>query len=265
MIRAYFSVFRMRFKMETQYRGAVLGGTLCQMFFGLILIALYRTLFFSRPQGDTSLSRTVTYVWLQQAFFRMILSSDADLTDKIRTGSIAYDLCRPMDLYAFYYLRILAQKLVGSVMRAVPMLALAAVLPGGWGLSAPASPAALAYALVSLLLGMVCVCAFENVSMGITMRTIDGKGVQAMLNLLMTTFCGNILPLTLFPASWQRVMGFLPFSQMLDAPIRLYTGQWAAAELPRALLMQCAWTATLMALGIFIWKKNLRRIVVQGG
>ena len=265
MIRAYFSVFRMRFKMETQYRGAVLGGTLCQMFFGLILIALYRTLFFSRPQGDTTLARTVTYVWLQQAFFRLILSSDADLTDKIRTGGIAYDLCRPMNLYAFYYLRILAQKLVGSVMRAAPMLLLAALLPDGWGLSAPASPAALLYALVSLMLGLLCVCAFENVSMGITMRTLDGKGVQAMLNLLMTTLCGNILPLTLFPAAWQRVVNLTPFAQMLDAPIRLYTGEWTASDLPRVLATQSVWILLLLFIGTALWKKNVRRMIVQGG
>ena len=36
-MKAYFSVFRMRWRMELQYRGAVIGGVLCQMFVGLIL------------------------------------------------------------------------------------------------------------------------------------------------------------------------------------------------------------------------------------
>ena len=43
-MRAYLSAFRMRRRLEVQYRGAVLGGIICQMFFGLILIAVYRTL-----------------------------------------------------------------------------------------------------------------------------------------------------------------------------------------------------------------------------
>lgn len=263
-MKAYFSVFRMRFKMETQYRGAVLGGVICQMFFGLVLIALYRTLYEGQPQ-NIPLHAIVTYVWLQQAFFRMILSSDNDLMDKIRTGGIAYDLCRPMQLYFFYYLRIMAQKAVGSAMRAAPMLLFASLLPEGWGLHAPASLPALAAALLSLMLGLLCVCAFENISMGITMRTLDSRGVRAMLNLLLTTFCGNILPLTLFPDHWQKIITALPFAQMLDAPIRLYTGEWTLAQLPRVLLTQGVWILLLGALGIFLWQRNQRRLIVQGG
>ena len=44
-MRAYLHVFRMRLRMELQYRGAALGGIICQLFFGLILIALYRALY----------------------------------------------------------------------------------------------------------------------------------------------------------------------------------------------------------------------------
>ena len=43
-MKAYLSVFRLRRRLETQYRGAALGGIICQMFFGLVLIALYRAL-----------------------------------------------------------------------------------------------------------------------------------------------------------------------------------------------------------------------------
>ena len=36
--------------MELQYRGAMIGGIVCQMFFGIILVALYRALYNSKPQ-----------------------------------------------------------------------------------------------------------------------------------------------------------------------------------------------------------------------
>lgn len=263
-MKAYFSTFRMRWKMETQYRGAVLGGVLCQMFFGLILTCLYRALYQSKPQA-MPLSAVVTYVWLQQAFFRMLLSSDGDLADKIRTGSIAYDLCRPVQLYGFYYVRIMAQKFVGSMMRAAPMLVFAALLPQDLRLIAPASPLSLLAAVLGLMLGLLCMCAMENITMGITMRTLDPRGIQAMLNLLMTILSGNILPLTLFPDSWQRVLTLLPYAQMLDAPIRLYTGQWPLSEAPRAFAVQAAWTVALVGLGLLLWRQNQKRLIVQGG
>lgn len=263
-MKAYFSVFRMRLRMETQYRGAVLGGIVCQIFFGLILIAVYRALYAGKPQS-LPLSHVTTYVWLQQAFFRMLLSSDAELTDKIRTGGIAYDLCRPVYLYGFYYARIMAQKLMGSLLRAFPMLVFAALLPEGWGITLPASVPALLLSLVALLLGLCCVCAMENITMAFTMRTLDPRGFQAMLNLLMMILSGNLLPLTLFPDSWQRVITLLPYAQMLDAPIRLYTGEYTISQAPGVLLLQGCWTALLAIAGMLFWKRNQHRLIIQGG
>ena len=115
-MKAYLSTFAMRWKMELQYRGAVIGGVICQIFFGLILVSLYGALYRSKPQ-NLPLEAVASYVWLQQAFFRMLLSTDTDLLDKIRTGGIAYELCRPIHLYGFYYARMLAQKLLGSLLR----------------------------------------------------------------------------------------------------------------------------------------------------
>ena len=263
-MKAYLSVFRMRLRMETQYRGAVLGGIVCQVFFGLILISVYRALYAGKPQ-PLPFSHVATYVWLQQAFFRMLLSSDADLMDKVRTGAIAYDLCRPVRLYGFYYARIMAQKLMGSLLRAFPMLVFAALLPEGWGISLPASLPALALSLAALLLGLCCVCAMENITVAFTMRTLDPRGFQAMLNLLMMILSGNILPLTLFPDSWQRVITLLPYAQMLDAPIRLYTGEYALPRAPGVLLLQGVWTVLLVLAGLLLWRRNQRRMIIQGG
>ena len=250
--------------METQYRGAVLGGLVCQLFFGLILIAVYRAMYSGKPQA-IPLGHITTYVWLQQAFFRMLLANDPELQDKIRTGAIAYDLCRPLQLYGYYYVRVMAQKLLGSLLRAAPMLVFAALLPAGWGIQGPVSLSAFLAALAGLMLGLLCVCTLENITMGFTMRTLDSRGVQAMLNLLMMILAGNVLPLTLFPDSWQKVITLLPYAQLLDAPIRLFTGQWPLTEAPRVLIIQCVWILLLAGLGLLLWRQNQKRLVIQGG
>ena len=237
--------------METQYRGAVLGGLICQVFFGLVLVAIYRAMYAGKPQV-MPLSHVTTYVWLQQAFFRMVVASDPELMDKIRTGAIAYDLCRPLHLYGYYYTRILAQKLTGSVLRAMPMLVIAALLPEGWGMCLPASFPALLTAFLALILGL-------------TMRTLDPRGMQGLLNLLMMTLSGNILPLTLFPDSWQRTITLLPYAQLLDSPIRLYTGEYPLGKAPEVLLIQLCWTGILVLAGGLFWKKNQRKLIIQGG
>ncbi|MBQ9590671.1 MAG: hypothetical protein IJR29_10860 [Butyrivibrio sp.] len=250
--------------MELQYRGAMIGGIVCQMFFGLILVALYRALYAGKPQS-IPIESVATYVWLQQAFFRMMLASDSELVDKIKSGDIAYDMCRPVDMYGFYYARIMAQKLMGSLMRAVPMLIVAFLLPKGWGISLPASFLELISAIPALLLGLLCVCALENITVAFTMKTLDPRGIQGLLNLLMMTLSGNLFPLTLFPESWQKVITFLPYAQLLDAPIRFYTGEYLPNEAFRIYGIQAFWVVILIALGVYMWNANKKRMVVQGG
>ena len=263
-MKAYLSVFRMRLRMELQYRGAMIGGIICQVFFGLVLIAVYRALYASKAQA-MPLSHVTTYVWLQQAFFRMLVATDPDLLDKVRTGSISYDLCRPVSMYGFYYTRVAAQKLTGSLMRCIPMILFAVCLPEGWGLSAPSSAAGLLLFLPALALGLLCMCALENITMAFTMRTLDPRGMQSLLNLLMVTFSGNILPLTLFPDSWQKVITLLPYAQLLDAPIRFYTGEYAPSSAPGILLLQAGWIVVLTLAGAAMWRSNQKRMTIQGG
>ncbi len=263
-MRSYISVFKMRFRMELQYRGAMIGGVLCQMFFGLVLVALYRALYEGHPQS-VPVENVVTYVWLQQGFFRMILASDPELLDKIRTGDISYDMCRPVNMYGFYYARIMALKLTGSIMRAVPMFVMAFLLPKGWGLSLPASLFSFLAAIPALMLGLLCVCAIENITVAFTMITLDPRGIQGLLNLLMMILSGNILPLTLFPDSWQKVITLFPYAQLLDAPIRIYTGDHGLESILGVYMLQGIWIVLLLAFGIYMWEQNRKRMIVQGG
>ena len=86
-----------------------------------------------------------------------------------------------------------------------------------------------------------------------------------MLNLLMTILSGNVLPLTLYPDSWQRTITLLPYAQMLDAPIRLYTGEYMIQQAPGVLLLQGGWTILLVLAGMMFWKRNQDRLIIQGG
>ncbi len=263
-MKTYWSVFVMRLKLETQYRAAALGGLVTQLFFGIILVYLYRALLNS-PADTAAMQATATYVWFQQAFFRMLFSSDNTLSGIILKGDMAYQLVRPVDQYSFWFARTLASKLTGSVMRAIPLLLIVSWLPQGVGMGRPASLPALLSAMAALLLGFLVITAVSSLSDGLVLLTLDNRGVNAILSFLIVFFGGNLLPLTLFPASWQRAIAYLPFSQILDTPIRLYTGEYALASFPGLALMQLAWLAFFVAVGRLLWRGTLRRIVVQGG
>lgn len=263
-MKCYLSTFLLRLKLETQYRAAAIGGIICQMFFGLILIYLYRTVQLPTQSSET-IAATATYVWFQQACFRMLVSNDGELTQSILKGDIACQLVRPVDQYWYWFARSLAQKVMGCALRALPMLFFALLLPRGVGLALPKSFAHLVLCLVSLALGFVVVSAVATISNGIIIRTLDNRGVTAALNLIMIFLAGNIIPLSMFPNSWQRMNALNPFAQIIDTPIKLYTGEYLLREIPGQMLIQCLWIIALVALGRYIWTRNLKRVIVQGG
>ena len=67
----------------------------------MILAAFYAAA--TEPQ-PMNLTQVVAYVWLGQALLGMLpWNVDADLRGQVRDGTVAYDLLRPLDLYAYWF------------------------------------------------------------------------------------------------------------------------------------------------------------------
>ena len=263
VLRPYLTAFRIRAKLEGRYRGAALGGIITQGFFGVVLCYLYIALWGARDAA--ALKATVTYVWIQQIFFRALLSAESELTEQIRTGSIAYAVLRPVDLHAFWFCRTLAQSSVGVAMRMIPTVLLQLILPRELKMTGPESAAALLQFLLSLALGFGCIAQIRLLCMAVMMKWLDGRGIVAMINLSMMFLCGNIIPLTLFPDSLQALIRFQPFAQLLDAPIRAYLHAMEAGEFLLHLSVQAGWFLLLTLFSRRLWCRNLRLLTVQGG
>lgn len=259
----YWACFRLRALLETQYRGAALGGMATQLFFALALICLYRALYAGGDERE--LRELVTYVWLQQMLFRALISTDTELNEQISKGNIAYTLLRPVDQQLWWSCRQLAIKVMGAFMRLLPMLALQCLLPSDYRMLPPESAVSAAQFAASLVLGLLCLTQIASLVDGIVMMTLDRRGAASIVNLAMAALSGNVIPLTLFPQPLQRLMRYQPFAQALDAPIRMYQHAQTAAEWGLNTGVQLLWLLALTALARALWKRQLGRMIVQGG
>ena len=263
-VKPYRTAFAVHARLVSRYRGAAFGGIVTQLFFGLILVALYETLA-GQEGGGALLRETATYVWLQQIFFRAFFTSDGDTADRIMSGNISYSLLRPVDLHLWCVCREMAGKIVGVAMRLLPMILIQFILPEKWRMLLPDGPLAAAQFAFSVLVGFLVVAQVNMITAAVTMRTMDNKGISGMINLVMMILCGNIIPLTLAPERLQALLRFQPFAQILDAPIRMYlhaadAGTWAAG-----MAVQAGWLALLWGFSRWLWGRNIRRIELQGG
>lgn len=262
-MRPYWAVLSARFRLLLQYRAAALAGLATQVFWGLIRMMIFMAFYESATQAaPMALTDVIAYVWLGQAFLAMFfVGADRDVEGLIRTGNVAYELLRPVDLYGYWFCRAVALRVAPTVLRAVPMLIIATL--AGWLRWPPAaSLAAWAAAMVGALLLSSAITVLLTISM---FWTISGQGIGRLTTAAAFLLSGMILPLPLFPDWLQPVLNVLPFRGLCDVPYRLFTGHIPASELPAMLGHQLAWTLALVALGRAVLASAVRRVVVQGG
>jgi ABC-2 type transport system permease protein len=268
----YLHIATTRFRALLQYRGAALGGLFTQTFFGLVRIMVLSAFYAaSAATPPLPLSSVVAYVWLGQAVFLLFpWRLDPDIAEPIRSGNIAYELCRPLDLHTVWLARALAMRTAPVLLRLVPMAIVATlVLPAlglaAWALPPPAGAAALALWLAAFA-GAVLVSAALTALVHVGLLwTVGGDGVVVLVGTAAVLLGGLIVPLPLFPDWAQPWLLALPFAGILDLPARVYTGALAGTDAAWVLVHQAVWSALLIAAGRLLLARRIRHLAVQGG
>jgi ABC-2 type transport system permease protein len=263
-VTPYFAILRARFAAVLQYRAAAFAGFGTQLAFGLVLIYVYEAFYrSSRGPQPMALGEVVTYIWLGQALLSLLpWDTEPDVRALIRDGGVAYELLRPVDLYALWYVRTVAWRLARAALRSTPLVIVAMVF---FQMRPPASLAAgLAWAAATA--GAVALaCAMTSLYHVSMLWTVAGEGVTTISATLVLFLSGMMIPLPLLPAWVQRITAALPFRGLVDLPFRLYIGSIPTERLAGILLEQAGWTLAFVALGRWLLNRGLRRVAVQGG
>lgn len=267
-IRKYATYFRIRFTSGLQYRAAAAAGVATQFAWGFLTVLLYKAFWEADPASfPMGIAQVTSYMWLRQAFLALFNSWTVDNTilSDITGGNIAYELTRPMDLYALWFTRNISMRAANVTLRFLPVLIVAALVPAPWGMSLPADvPAALGF-LLTMFLGALVTCAVVMFIYIFTFFTMQPMGVRMVFNAV-AEFCGgNLVPLPFFPPALAAFLEYTPFAAMQNIPFRIYSGHIAGWEILRCAGMQLGWLAVLVLLGSLLMKKALKRAVIQGG
>lgn len=267
-MRAYFSFFKLRLINGLQYRTAALAGVATQFFWGFMIIMVFEAFYGnSITVQPISLKQLIIYVWLQQAFlvFIMMWIRDSELLDSITNGNVAYELCRPYKLYTFWYVKLVAQRLSGALLRCFPILIVTFFLPEPYRMTLPTDFATLCLFIITLLLGLlvlVAITMFIYISVFITMSPM---GSLLIIGAIGEFFAGTVIPIPLMPEWLKNIAYMLPFRLAADLPFRVYSGNILFNEALISILIQLLWLFVLLIFGNIAFNKAVQKVVVQGG
>lgn len=267
-MKSYLSYFKLKFTIGLQYRAAALAGISTQLFFGLVYILVYIA-FYESDQSSVPmpLGQLVSYLWLCQAFFALVFMwyKDKDILNLIKTGNIAYELCRPQDVYSMWFSKIMGERLSATVLRFLPVLIIAVLLPNPYNLNLSITLTRLAVFLVSFILSSILMTALVLLYHIICLFTLDEKGVVNIFMISSDILSGMVLPIPFFPTFFQNIANVLPFRYISDFPFRFYVGNISMNEGYIGILFQIIWIVGIVILGRILMKKALKKAVIQGG
>ena len=266
-MKAYLSIIKLRFAVQLQYRAAAAAAFFTNFFFGFVRVMVYHAFYASsQVVQPLSLEQAVTYTWLTQVTFRMQpWSYDLDIINLIRSGNIAYEFCRPLNLYFTWYCRLISYRLVPTLLSGIPVYFCAYFLPAKLGLSFPVSLAAAAAWILSNILALLLGCAISNMITISVLWTIAGDGMIRIFPAVVMILSGVLIPLAYFPDWMQTLLTLLPFSSLVDIPMKFYLGIIPATGIFTYGLLQIFWISIFILIGLQLYNMAAKKVVVQGG
>lgn len=267
-MKQYLSYFKLRFIVGLQYRAAAIAGICTQFFFGFVFIMVYLAFYESNVNSaPMELSQLISYVWLGQAFFSLtnLYHREKEIVQMIKNGDVAYELCRPGNLYLKWFSKIYATKISSVILKFLPVIVIGIILPEPYNLIAPTSLESFIGFILTLLAGSVLICTIITLLHVLIFYTIDADGILNAFRVIAELFAGSIVPVPLLPKILQVISKYLPFQYMNDIPFRIYVGNIGTNQIYSTLLIQVIWIIIIVFFSIMLTKKSLKKVVVQGG
>ncbi len=267
-MRKYLGIFRIRFSNGLQYRAAALAGLATQFTWGFMEILAFSAFYRANSAAfPMEFSHTVSYIWMQQAFLAifMVWFFESDIFNSITSGGIAYELVRPIDLYGRWFCLSAANRLSRAVLRCLPILIVALIVPEPFRMSLPTRGLQFFLFLISMVLSLCVIVSYTMIVYISTFYTLSPMGVRIISVVIADFLAGGIIPLPFFIQPFRAIAEVLPFAAMQNMPLRIYSGNIAGISAIHGIGLQIFWFTVLLLIGKLMMKNALRKVLVQGG
>src|SRR4051794_23323216 len=262
-MRVYVELARRGFRRAAAYPAATFAGVFTNTIFGFINAAVLLSVYhYRRSAGGYDARDVVTYVWIVQGLLMPVaIFGWYELALRIRTGDVAIDLCRPLDVQLGGMAFDLGRASFDMIFRAIPPFVIGALV---YDLRFPAAEAVPAF-LASVALAVAVSYGFRFLYNLAAFWLLDYRGAGMFALVLSWLLSGLFAPLALYPHWLRNTIELLPFAAMIQTPVDVWLGKHAGAGLLGFLVLQLGWALALILLGRAIFGLAVRRVVIQGG
>ncbi|MFZ0160664.1 MAG: ABC-2 family transporter protein [Kineosporiaceae bacterium] len=272
--RALWAFARAGFRRHATYRLATAAGAFTNSVFGLVRAAILAGAITAAtttgspgsPGGTVAgytTAQVVTYAWIGQALIAPVwVFQWNELALRVRTGDIAIDLARPVDLQLSWLAADLGRAAYSVLPRGLPPVVVGALT---FGLVMPTQALPYLLGLVSVTLAVAISFACRFAVNLLAFWLVEIRGVIGSYVAVCNILCGLLVPVSWFPGWLHAIARASPFPSMLQAPLDVLTARAAGGAALQTLGVQAFWLALTVLLGQGMLRLASRRLVVLGG
>lgn len=233
------------------------------MIFGKILglfaeIYIWKAILYT----DQSFQEMCTYIFVKT--FLMALTKNKiimDMNQKVRTGQISMDISRPLSFPIQLITEAVGYCCFQVVFMAFPVMLIELCF---FEIVIPKCQWLLCFIIFTLgamsLKIMFCICmatfSFWVNEIGILNRLLED---------VTSLFSGSLVPLWLFPGKLSALAEILPFRFIIYVPVTIFMGKYTEQEIWVLFLFLLLFLFIFGSLAIWLWKRSLKNVLVNGG
>ncbi|MBV8725684.1 MAG: ABC-2 family transporter protein [Candidatus Eremiobacteraeota bacterium] len=261
-VAPYVEFAKKAFAREATYRMEVLteiGSLVLRVY---ILRSLWTALYAQNAAPiNLPLHGMITYATVAM-LMSLILEVDGTrlIREKVREGTIATDLMKPISVPLYFFSDGIGQTLLHAVL-VVPSLFCALLLVR---IDVP-SPATIAAFALSFVIGYGVNFFLNFLMNSIAFWTLETFAAQLIVRWASDLLSGQIIPLTLFPGIFGRIVFGLPFAAIYSTPLLIYVGVIPSSQWALSIALQAVWLVAFAAIASVVWRAASNRVIVQGG
>ncbi len=259
---AYFAVARHSFRRQSTYRAAAAAGIFTNSIFGIVNAAILLAAFRERTNINGIIAaEAVTMTFFAQAMLMVIRAFGwNDISDRVRTGEIATDLQRPLDVSGYWGSVFLGQSSFALLFRGFPPFIVGLLV---FDMIVPTNPVVW-MTTTATIVGATIVASrwWFLISLGSFWLSGDTRGIIQLGSTVQLLGSGAIIPLQFFPGAIGSVLRASPFAVMSQLPAEVFLERQSALGV---LAAQAVWALALHGLGLVGWRLCARKLVIDGG
>jgi len=224
--------------------------------FGYIAVCVWRALLGNSAESD----RMATYVMVSQALLwvTMFLPKSAYLYQKVRDGTLVFDLVRPTGIFFIAFSEVSGSALYNFIYRSIPIFILGVILLGT-DLPSTSTFSPFLISIIPAFIISFCLNYFVGIW---AIRFLNFSAAQNMYYFLANTLSGYFVPAEYFPEFFRPLVSCSPFAGMCYIPSKIYIGEINPL---RGISIQLLWVVILVAVSILLTKTIKKSVQIQGG